>query len=285
MAPGKATSSRIGRIYTQQVSWPVSVQICTLNEAANIVDCLAAVQANDPDDVLVIDGGSTDGTPDLVRDAGARLLEAGPIGLARQRRLGYLDSPCPYTAFVDADDRLGADWLGTMLTELQAGGYSALQGCLRAAEPTSWWEHGWNEYLAASIRPVPDTIMVGRPALFRTDSLLGISSTEGILVEDTEMSKDFQDRGLRQGIGTAVSYRRCPSTMTENLSKWRGYGRGYREFARKHPDRQGALIKHMLFTVPVARSWPPVLRGKPTQPVFGLLMGTSMAIGWARSSL
>ena len=41
---------------------PVSVQICTLNEEANIGACIKAVLANDPEEIVVIDGGSTDQT-------------------------------------------------------------------------------------------------------------------------------------------------------------------------------------------------------------------------------
>lgn len=263
------------------MTWPVSVQICTLNEAGNIEACLSAVRANDPEDILVIDGGSTDGTVDLARSAGARVLEAGPIGLARQRRLGYLDSPCPLTAFVDADDRLESGWLSTMVSELEAGGYAALQSLLRVPGPHNFWTAGWDSYFQESVRPTADTIMVGRPALYRTEALLGITSEPGMIIEDTEMSRDLQLRGLRQGIGTAVSYRHCPAGPAENLAKWRGYGRGYRQFVSSHPDRAPAILTHMLWTIPVQRSVRPVLRGRITQPAFGALMSMAAIIGFA----
>ena len=48
---------------------PVSVTVITLNEAAHIEACLAAVAW--ADEVLVVDSGSTDGTPDLARARGA----------------------------------------------------------------------------------------------------------------------------------------------------------------------------------------------------------------------
>jgi glycosyltransferase involved in cell wall biosynthesis len=256
------------------------VQICTLNEAANIVECLASVQANDPEDVLVIDGGSSDGTIELARAAGVRVLEAGPVGLARQRRLGYLDSPCPLTAFVDADDRLKPGWLATMVGELEAGGYAALQSLLRVPGPHTFWTAGWDAYFQETVRPTPDTIMVGRPALFRTGALRGIASEPGMVIEDTEMSRDFELRGLRQGIGTAVSYRHCPDGATENLAKWRGYGRGYRQFVTAHPERTPAIMKHMVWTIPVARSVRPVLRGHLAQPAFGVMMAGSALRGF-----
>lgn len=259
------------------------MQICTLNEAGNIADCLETVLRNEPDDIVVIDGGSTDGTLDIVREAGVRMIEAGPIGLARQRRLGYLDSPLPLTAFVDADDRLEEGWLATMVKELEGGDYAALQSLLRVPPPHDFWTGGWDAYFRQTVRPTADTIMVGRPALYRTEALRGIRDEPGMIIEDTEMSRDFERRGLRQGIGTAVSFRHCPTGTTENLAKWRGYGRGYRQFVESHPDRLGPILAHMLWTIPIRRSIGPVLGGRPSQAAFGVLMGVSALTGFTLS--
>ncbi len=262
---------------------PVSVQICTLNEEGNIGECLETVVANDPEEIVVIDGGSTDRTVEIAEAMGARVLAPGRLGLGPSRQLGYRSTTSRYTAFVDADDRLGPDWLETMIRELEAGGYSALQSSLRAVPSDNWWIQGWDQYFMESVRPTSDTTMVGRPALFSTAAL---QSDDGDLVsldEDTHLSRRFELQGLRQGIGTAVAYRHCEGTRDENFRKWQSYGRGYRGFVAEHPERRLAILQHMVFTVPVARSWRPLLRGKVTQPVFGVLMAANITTGWLRS--
>lgn len=262
----------------------MSVQVCTLNEEKNIGPCIDAILANDPQDVLVIDGGSSDCTVDVARGKGVRVIEAGRIGLAAQRRLGFLTSTSPYTAFVDADDRLEEGWLATMLTEAEAGGYAALQSLLRVKDQHSWWAAAWNEYFSAAITPSADTIIVGRPALIRTEALLRLPAPSNMVVEDTEMSRQFVLLGLRMGIGTAVSYRLCPTSRSENWEKWRGYGRGYRQFVHKYPSRRKAIAKHMLFTVPVTRSLPAVRRGKVSQALFGAMMSGNFIAGWLQGN-
>lgn len=259
---------------------PVSVQICTLNEETNIGDCITGVKANDPEEILVIDGGSTDRTVDIAMTMGARVLSPGRLGLGPSRRLGYLSTTCRYTAFVDADDRLPPTWLATMVSELESGGYSALQSSLRAVDTGSFWSRGWNEYFVESVRPTPDTTMVGRPALFLTSALQEDDAELISLDEDTHLSRRFELRGLRQGIGTAVAFRHCEDTWQENVGKWRSYGRGYRGFVREHPERRTAILKHMLFTIPIARSVSPVMRGKFMQPAFGTLMAANITLGW-----
>ncbi|MSW82595.1 MAG: glycosyltransferase, partial [Actinobacteria bacterium] len=123
---------------------PVSVQICTLNEEANIGACIKAVLANDPEEIVVIDGGSTDQTVAIAEGLGARVLIPGRLGLGPSRQLGYLSTTTKFVAFVDADDRLDPGWLALMIHELEAGNYSALQSSLRAVDEGTWWSRGWN---------------------------------------------------------------------------------------------------------------------------------------------
>lgn len=262
------------------MSWPVSIQICTLNEESNIGACIEAALQTDPEEVVVIDGGSTDETVSTARRAGVRVIEAGRIGLARQRRLGYRSTQCEFVAFVDADDRLDSFWLATMVAEARAGDYAALQSQLRVPPPHNFWTRGWNSYFQESVQPQADTTMVGRPALVRTSALSKWHDEPGMIIEDTEMSRAFEKLGFRQGIGTAVSQRYCPDTYRENASKWRGYGRGYRQFTTANPERRVAIWKHMLLTIPVARSVRPVLRGNLLQPLFGAVMSASILRGY-----
>lgn len=259
---------------------PVSVQICTLNEERNLAACLESVRANHPAEIVVIDGGSTDGTVGIAERAGARVLAPGRLGLGPSRQLGWRSTECRYTAFVDADDRLPVDWLSTMVRELEGGGYAALQSSLRAVRTGSWWTDGWNEYFIASVKPMADTSMVGRPALFVTEELKREDADLVSLDEDTHLSRRFELRGLRQGIGTAVAHRHVEQTWAENVRKWQSYGRGYRGFVNEHPERRAAILRHMLWTVPVVRTVPALGRGKVRQPVFGAVMAGSIVRGY-----
>ena len=261
----------------------VSVQICTLNEERNIGECLESVRANDPEEIVVIDGGSTDRTVEIAEAMGARVMAPGRLGLGPSRQLGYMSTSARYTAFVDADDRIEPDWLATMIRELEAGDYAALQSSLRAVETGSWWSAGWNQYFIESVKPTADTTIVGRPALFLTQALQSDSSELTSLDEDTHLSRRFELQGLRQGIGAAIAYRHVEQTRVENFRKWQSYGRGYRGFVQIHPDRRSAILRHMLFTVPIARSWRPVLRGQLTQPAFGVTMSANILRGWLTS--
>ena len=261
---------------------PVSVQVITLNEEANIGDCIRAIKVNEPVEIVVIDGGSTDRTIEIARSHGARVITPGRLGRGASRHLGYTSTDQPYVAMVDADDRISPDWLETSLKELQEGNYAALQSCLRSVSRRTFWERGWDEYYRESIRPAVDTIMVGHPSVYRTDALMGTRDDIGNDHEDTQMSVDFQRRGLRQGIGTAVSYRVVPDLWAENSSKWLAYGRGYRSFVRRHPERKRSIARHMLITIPLVRGWRPLRRGSFESPLFCAIMAATIVRGFVK---
>ena len=82
----------------------LSVTVITLNEAANIEACLASVAW--ADEVLVVDSGSTDGTPDLARAKGARVIERGWPGYAEQKNFAAKESTHDWILSVDADERV-----------------------------------------------------------------------------------------------------------------------------------------------------------------------------------
>jgi glycosyltransferase involved in cell wall biosynthesis len=263
-----------------KVALPVSVQIITLNEEANIGRCIECVAVGGPAEIVVIDGGSTDRTVQIARELGARVLTPGRLGRGASRHLGYHSTSMPYVAMVDADDRIGHDWLETMIAQLEAGQYAALQGGLRVQSPRTFWERGWNDYFIESIRPSKDTIMVGHPAVYRTEALQGARNDIGHENEDTQLSVDFVQRGLRQGIASAFSFRVVPDERHENVMKWRGYGRGYRAFTTKHPERRRAIMKHMLVTIPFVRGFRPLVRGRVEQPFFAAAMAASIIQGY-----
>lgn len=86
----------------------VSVLILTLNEEANIADCLASVAWCD--DVVILDSFSSDATAAIAQQHGVRLLQRQFDDYASQRNYGLekIDFRHPWVLMLDADERVPA---------------------------------------------------------------------------------------------------------------------------------------------------------------------------------
>lgn len=81
---------------------PISVIIPTLNEAAGIPRSIASAVQEPDIEVIVVDGGSRDGTVQVARRQGAATLEV-PAGRGRQMNAGAEASSGEYLVFLHAD--------------------------------------------------------------------------------------------------------------------------------------------------------------------------------------
>jgi rSAM/selenodomain-associated transferase 2 len=85
----------------------ISLIVPTLNERAYLPDALANLNSQDPppDEILVVDGGSEDGTQEIAKSAGALLLCNGK-SISAQMNLGASQARGGLLVFLHADCRL-----------------------------------------------------------------------------------------------------------------------------------------------------------------------------------
>ncbi len=105
----------------------ISVVIPALNEEASLGQTLRGLAAEGPHEVLVVDGGSSDGTCRIAA-AGARLL-AGPRGRAVQMNFGAAQATGDVLLFLHADCTLEPGALRVAAQALDRRGVAA--GCFR----------------------------------------------------------------------------------------------------------------------------------------------------------
>jgi glycosyltransferase involved in cell wall biosynthesis len=98
----------------------VSVVIPTYNEADAIAGVICELPADIAREIIVADGGSTDGTQDIARKAGARVIDAGR-GYGRACLAGAEAAECDVIAFLDGDGADRGDLLAWIAGPVVAG--------------------------------------------------------------------------------------------------------------------------------------------------------------------
>ncbi len=123
----------------------ISVIIPTLNEESNIANTLATVMGFDNVEIIVVDGGSTDGTVDIARDHNVKVM-SGPQRKAVQMNLGSMVAGGEFIVFLHADTVMPDGWIDHVYRELQRQGVVA--GAFRLRIDCNRWSMRLIELLA-----------------------------------------------------------------------------------------------------------------------------------------
>lgn len=86
---------------------PLSVSIITRNEAANLPRCLASV-AGLAAEIVVMDSGSTDATPEIARQFAARWMHQDWLGYRDQKQKALEACRQPWVLALDADEEVSS---------------------------------------------------------------------------------------------------------------------------------------------------------------------------------
>ncbi|MCD6369443.1 MAG: glycosyltransferase [Thermoproteales archaeon] len=108
----------------------VSVVIPVKNRRRYIGELLQSLmnQRIKPYEIIVVDGGSTDGTLEVARNFPVKILFDEGRGTNAARNIGLLNAKGDIVAFIDADCVAPPDWLENMVKELENGDHICVGG-------------------------------------------------------------------------------------------------------------------------------------------------------------
>jgi glycosyltransferase involved in cell wall biosynthesis len=211
----------------------VSVVVPVRNAETLIAECLASIVSSRPREIIVVDGMSTDGTLEIARRYGVRVLSDEGRGLPAARLLGAHAASAPYVALIDADVTLPEGALEQLLREFVEGGYDALQAGLRSVSGPGYWGRALvNHHRSGRSKNWFGVVAT----IFDRDVLLAHGFDESFRSgEDIELRWRLQRAGARIGVSerTVVTHR-FDDTFEFARGQWLADGHGSGRMLRKH---------------------------------------------------
>lgn len=180
----------------------VSVVIPAYNEEKYLPETLDSVKrlTLPPDEILVIDGDSTDRTRAVAQSLGARVVTVPHRGIGFARQRGLEEAKGDIIAFTDADTVVPRDWLTKIVETLSQNGVSGVYSGY-------YVPNGWLPYLIFIniIQPMYQVFFqwIGRPicpgqnmAFWKQKALeAGGYPMDFNIIEDQEMGKRLRTVG------------------------------------------------------------------------------------------
>ncbi len=117
---------------------PLSVTIITRDAAHQLEACLASVAF--ADEIVVVDSGSRDGTPEIAARHGARVLHQDWLGYGRQKQFAVEQAAHDWVLCIDADERVTPE-LG-----------ASIEAVLRAPDAPGYMMRRRNRFLGRWLR-------------------------------------------------------------------------------------------------------------------------------------
>ena len=247
----------------------ISVIATVLNADDHIGAFLASIAAQErvPDEVIVVDGGSTDGTLQRLRDAGdtITLIEEPGANIARGRNLAIAAASHDAIAVADADCAYGPGWLAALVAPLEEGADIAMGwtepiigSLLDACVASLGFPLAATEVDEASFMPS------ARSVAFRRDAIHAVGGYPEWLPigEDMWVNHRWRERGFAMRVAPdAVASWHPRGSLGEIWTQYVRYARGDGQ-AGMYPERHAlrfAVYGGLLAALASRRTWPKLL--------------------------
>jgi glycosyltransferase involved in cell wall biosynthesis len=140
----------------------VAVVIPTLDEAESIVAVIAEIPRDVANEIIIVDGGSRDGTPTLAEAAGARIVVPGQSGYGRACAAGVAAaSPdCRVVVFMDGDGADRGDLIARLVEPIRTDDYDFVIAS-RARGEREPGSMSWHQLLAGYLAGIGTRALYG----------------------------------------------------------------------------------------------------------------------------
>lgn len=215
---------------------PISVIIIAKNAEKTIEECLNSVQRNNPAEVIVVDGNSSDRTVEIAGGYTERIYSDDGRGKSFARQLGAEQARQEYIAYVDSDVILGEGALATMLTEFQGSGYVSISARVPPdIRSRSYWEWARRQHSQIS-RGKSQIVRIGMAAcLFRRETILkyGFELGYGGYLDDIDLEYRLRKDGHSFGRSSALMEHHGKTDLKSLTKYWFLFGRLSCYYTRK----------------------------------------------------
>lgn len=217
----------------------ISAIVCVKNGEETIERALKSLKKNEPFEIIIVDGDSTDSTLEIARKYADKILSDEGKGLGYARQLGAETSTQDYVAYTDCDTEIPKEnILNNMFKELLEHRWVAIHAQISdPRENKTYWEAGEDFHLQNTFNKPGEKQYIGTiVCIIKRDIIKKYkfdSFFEGA-AEDAEFYSRLHRDGYKFGISKSIAYHYHRSSFRNFVKQRIWYGKGNSKVIIKH---------------------------------------------------
>ncbi len=230
---------------------PVSAIVCTYNEERRIRKCIESLLANNVNEIICVDGDSTDKTAEIARKMGVKVISDKKQGLVVASQMGAEAASSEYIFFVGPDNVIPAGIVASLIGEMGRLGYAGISPLTNyVAENNNYVSRALALYRKYKFRPGTSTV-VGTPSMYKRTVFLKYGfDTRQKWNTDSNLSERMMKDGLKLGRVALYVYEGGYDNLQSIYKRWTMYGMSNCEYYRRFSKDWGFRRKIRSFSHP-----------------------------------
>lgn len=225
----------------------VTAIVIVINNVKAIGRCLESLSKLSLSRIIIVDGGSTDGTIEIANSFDAELHVIPRNGVAQARQYGLDLVQTEFVLLVDSDNIIEMAAMEKVLEYFLKHQFVGVAFAKRSFDKEGYFgmfQEWMNDH---TINKPGEKLVIGGPALYRTAILKQIRYDEKMShADDTDLCFRLRNAGYFVGTSDASIKEIMPVTLTDFIKRAYRYGVSDSQFFKKHPSRRLSIGTHVL---------------------------------------
>lgn len=209
----------------------ISIGICSKNSLNLLINSIPRIIDCNPFEVILVDGNSTDGTIEFVKNnfSTVKIYSDQGLGLSFARRVAVENATGDMILFIGPDNLIDKQFVEKFAEYLQKSEYCAISAQTRVINPImNFWDNGLDlrwKYLMGK----PGEINVaGTPSIYFLSILRKINFSKNNFgpSDDTDLADRLKKAGYKIGLAPVLAHDKNNWSKKEIWSKFFWYGTG-----------------------------------------------------------